>query len=105
MSFKTNKDAVAVLTSRTVSPVGPDRGAMSAMRYRHQEDVTDKDDKSQQERRAREVNFRYQHLANDERLLVEKLLSGRLRLELLPRVKSKVIKVFISSTFTGKKQL
>ncbi|XP_012940861.1 uncharacterized protein LOC101863359 [Aplysia californica] len=70
------------------------------MRYRHLEDVVVGDTKDQEQRAQREQPFTYKHLDQSERTLVEKLLKGCLKLEDTPKVKSKVIKVFISSTFT-----
>lgn len=48
-----------------------------------------------------EFTFRYNHLEENEREVVNKLLRGVLRFEELPRIPSKMVRMFISSTFSG----
>ncbi|GFO41156.1 NACHT and WD repeat domain-containing protein 1 [Plakobranchus ocellatus] len=69
------------------------------MRYRHLEDVivesTTPDDRIRQER---EIPYRYGHLNESDKQTVESVMAGKVKS--IPKTKSKVIKVFISSTFT-----
>ena len=69
------------------------------VKYRHQDDVV----QSSQEQTAfdLEAEFRYSYLPSEELDLVDRLFRGKLQFDELPGGKSKVVKLFISSTFTG----
>ena len=49
-----------------------------------------------------EAPLRYSYLSEDERETVEAVLYGRQPLEDLPSLRARVVRIFISSTFTGK---
>ena len=48
-----------------------------------------------------EQTFRYAHLSAEQRALVDAILKGKVPLDKLPQAESRVIRLFISSTFTG----
>ena len=48
-----------------------------------------------------EAPLRYCHLAADELQLVDTVLRGWCPLEGLPNIKSRIVRIFISSTFSG----
>ncbi|GFS13001.1 leucine-rich repeat and WD repeat-containing protein, partial [Elysia marginata] len=69
------------------------------MRYRHLEDVVvESATPDDRVRREREIPYRYGHLNDSDRQTVESVMKGKV--SAIPKTKSKVIKVFISSTFT-----
>ncbi|XP_067664530.1 NACHT and WD repeat domain-containing protein 2-like [Haliotis asinina] len=78
------------------------REQVKPVKFRHQDDVIDND--VVDERRKLEGAYQYRHLSDDDRDLVDSLLLGTLPMEQIPRPKSKVVKIFISSTFTDMTQ-
>ncbi|XP_041349350.1 NACHT and WD repeat domain-containing protein 2-like [Gigantopelta aegis] len=67
------------------------------VKFKHQDDVQNP---QEQTSRDLEAEFRYTHLSSEEMDLLDGLFRGKLQLDELPGRKSKVVKLFISSTFT-----
>ncbi|KAK7499076.1 hypothetical protein BaRGS_00009623 [Batillaria attramentaria] len=79
------------------------------LRYRHLENGDEPDTeqisargkrKAAPTRAQQEARLRYTHLKNEDYDMVTSLMQGSLPLSDVPTIKSKVIKLFISSTFT-----
>ncbi|XP_046361543.2 NACHT and WD repeat domain-containing protein 2-like [Haliotis rufescens] len=79
-----------------------DREKVNPVKFRHQDDVIEND--VADERRKLEGVYQYRHLSDEDRELVDCLLLGTLSKDEIPRPKSKVVKIFISSTFTDMTQ-
>lgn len=53
------------------------------------------------ELRQKEAPFRYEHLSEARQQTIEAILKGFHPLETLPVIESRVIRVYVSSTYTG----
>ena len=66
------------------------------------EDVIDRENEREEEKRQREAKYQYLHLSAEERKVVDQVLKGNINMDDLPKLSSRVVRIFVSSTFTGK---
>lgn len=67
----------------------------------YRDDVIDRDNESEQKKQENEARYRYLHLAPEEQTAVDLVLKGHMDMTYLPKLDSRVVRIFVSSTFTG----
>ena len=98
-NLKTKKERRYIhgpITSRMFSEEVP------GFRERYRENVVELDRLSAAEREDKEKPLRFLHLPPDQTRLVDAVLRGRCHLADLPQLGQRVVRLFVSATFTGR---